>query len=322
MGSAAVGHPVVRVVGRRLAFSIPLLFAVSALSFVLISLTPGDAASSILGTHATPDQYAQLRHSLGLDRPIYEQYWDWLRNALHGDLGASIFSNEPVTHAIDSRLPVTLSLIFGSVLVSLVVGLTLGIFSALRGGVAGRFVDSFALLGFALPGFWIGAELIALFAVKLRWFPATGYVPLAESPTEWLRSLVLPVIALSLGGAAAIAKQTRESMLDVLASEHIRMARANGLSPVSIVLRHALKNAALPIVTVLGLQTVSLLGGTILAESIFALPGLGGLVVTASLQHDLPVVTGVAVYFTVIVVIVNLFIDLAYTWLNPRVRAG
>lgn len=318
--TAVPQHPIVRVIGRRILLSVPLLFVVSALSFVLISLTPGDAASAILGTHADPAAYPRLRHEMGLDQPIYEQYWHWLRHALSGDLGTSLFSNEPVTHKIGGRMPVTLSLICGSLLVSLIVGLALGIFSAVRGGALGRAVDALGLLGFALPGFWIGAELIVLFAVKLRWFPATGYVSFADSPQEWLRSIALPVASLALGGAAAIAKQTRESMLDVLGSEHIRMAWANGLSSASIVFRHALKNAAMPIVTVLGVQAVALLGGTILAEVIFALPGLGGLVVQASLEHDLPVVTGIAVVFTLIVVVVNLLVDLAYTWLNPKVK--
>jgi peptide/nickel transport system permease protein len=315
-------NPILRIVLRRLLLSVPLVIVVSALSFVLLSLTPGNAADAILGPSAAPSEYPKLTAALGLNQPIYTQYWHWLEHALQGNLGISILSDQSVTQIIDQRLPVTLSLIGGAVLVSVIFGVSLGIFSALRGGIVGRVTDGFALLGFALPGFWIAAELIVLFAVKLAWFPATGYVSLAQSPSQWLQSLVLPVTSLALGGAAAIAKQTREAMLDVLGSEHIRMAWANGLSPRSIVFRHALRNAAPPIITVLGLQVVSLLGGTILVETIFALPGLGSLVVNSALQHDLPVVTGVAVYFTVIVVIVNLLIDLAYTWLNPRVRTA
>src|SRR5581483_1180340 len=182
--------------------------------------------------------------------------------------------------------------------------------------------DALALAGYSVPAFWIGAELIVLFAVKLTWFPATGYVPVSHSPVDWLRSLVLPVAALSLYGIAAVARQTREAMLDVLASEHIRMARANGLPARSILFRHALRNASVPVVTVLGVVAVGLLGGTIFVENVFALPGLGVLVVNASLQGDLPVVQGVAVFFTLVVIVVNLAIDLAYTWLNPRVRVA
>jgi peptide/nickel transport system permease protein len=306
---------------RRLLLALPLLFVVSALSFVLVSLTPGDAARAILGPTAPPEAYPKLRHELGLDLPLYAQYWRWLKKAAHGDLGVSLFTSESVTHAIDARLPVTLSLITGALLVSVVVGVGLGVFSAARGGAAGRFVDAFALGGFALPSFWVGAVLIALFAVDVRWFPATGYVTLAQSPKRWFLSLVLPVIALALQGVAAIAKQTREAMLDALGSEYIRMARASGVSPASILFRHALKNAAMRVVTLLGLQAVGLLSGTVLVESVFALPGLGGLAVNSSIQHDLPTVQGIVVYFTVIVVVINLVIDLAYSSLNPRVRA-
>lgn len=319
---AFVRSPILRVTVRRLLLAIPLLFVVTALSFVLVSLTPGDAAHEILGTNAPPEAYPKLRHALGLDLPLHEQYWRWLENAVHGDLGASLFTSESVTHAIDARLPVTLSLMLGALFVTVVLGVGLGFFSAVRGGIAGRFVDAMALLGFALPSFWIGAVLIAVFAVNLGWFPAVGYVPLAESPQQWLRSLVLPVAALALHAVAAIAKQTRESILDVLSSEYIRMARANGISPASLLLRHTLKNAAIPIVTVVGLQAVGLLGGTVLVESVFALPGMGGLAVNASIQHDLPVIQGVIVYFTLLVVLINLLIDLTYTWLNPRVRTA
>ena len=307
-------------VWRRLVLAVPLLFVVSALSFFLLSLTPGDAATTILGTQGTPEQYAQVRHQLGLDLPLYEQYWHWVKHAVGGDLGRSITGGDSVTTLIDQRLPVTLSLVIGALVVMLLVGVSLGVFSAVRGGALGRLVDAFALVGFALPAFWVGAVLIAVFAVKLHWFPAVGYVPLTDSASLWLKSLVLPVIALSLFGVASVAKQMRESMLDVLASEHIRMAWANGIPARSIVFVYALKNAAIPVVTVLGLQIVGLLGGTVLVETVFALPGMGGLAVTASVQHDLPVVQGVAVYFTVIVVAVNLLIDLTYGWLNPRVR--
>jgi peptide/nickel transport system permease protein len=312
--------PVVHLVVRRLAMAVPLVFFVSTLTFVLVSLTPGDAASQILGTTATPDQYARLRKALGLDQPVYEQYWHWLRHALTGDLGTSIFSGQPVTQSIGQRLPVTMSLIVGALLVSAVVGVGLGVLSSLMRGWLGRGVDALALIGFALPAFWVGAELIALFAVRVNWFPPTGYVPFAQSPVDWLRSLVLPVMALSLYGIAATAKATREAMLDVLASEHIRMAWANGLRPRSIYFRHALRNAGMRVLTVLGVVAVGLLGGTVLIENVFSLPGLGSLVVNASLDHDLPVVQGVAVTFTLLVVATNLVIDIAYALLNPRVR--
>jgi peptide/nickel transport system permease protein len=300
--------------------AVPLLFVVSALTFVLVSLTPGNAAEEILGTSATPEEYAAFNRALGLNLPLYEQYWDWLRRALAGNLGESIFTGQPVTQAIGQRLPVTLSLLIGALLVSVVIGVGLGVFSALRGGATGRAVDALALIGFSLPAFWVGAELIVIFAVWQHWFPATGYVSVTDSPGGWLQLLILPVTALSLYGIAATAKQTREAMLDVLASEYIRIARANGISPRAIVFRHALRNASLRAITVVGLQAVGLLGGTVLVENVFALPGLGSLMVTAAAQHDLPVVAGMVVYFTLIVVVINLAVDLAYAWLNPRVR--
>ena len=321
-GSGLLANPVLRVAFRRLVLAIPLLFVVSALSFLLVSLTPGDAARQILGTNPPPGAYPKLRHALGLDLPIQEQYWRWLTHAVRGDLGDSLITSEGVTHSIDARVPVTLSLMLCALLVTLVVGVLLGLLSAVRGGVAGRLIDGLALVGFALPSFWIGAVLIAMFSVRLRWFPVVGYVSFSQSPGSWLRSLALPVLALALHAVAAVAKQTREAVLDVLSSEFIRMARANGISSASIVFRHTLKNAGIRIVTVVGLLAVSLLGGTVLVESLFALPGMGGLAVNAALQHDLPVVQGIVVYFTLMVVVINLVIDLTYSWLNPRVRTA
>jgi peptide/nickel transport system permease protein len=307
---------------RRLLIAIPLVLAVSAISFVLVSLTPGDAARSILGEQGTEQQYKELRHALRLDLPLYQQYWDWLKHAVTGDLGSSLVTGQQVTAAIDSRLPATLSLIIGALLVSLLIGVGLGVVSAIRGGVLGRLVDGLALVGFALPAFWVGAELIVLFAVKLQWLPASGYVPMTESVTGWLESIILPVFALSLWGIAAVAKQAREAMLEALASEYIRVAWANGLSPSSIYFRHALKNASLRVLTVLGVQVLGLLGGTVLVENVFAIPGLGSLVVSSSAEKDLPVVQGIALYFTIMVVAINLATDLAYSVLNPRVRAS
>lgn len=313
--------PLLAVVVRRLLLAVPLVLIVSLLSFLLEYLTPGDPARSILGVHATTAEYQHLRRQLGLDQPVYHQYWAWLHAAVQGNLGVSLYSGEVVTHAIAGRLPVTVSLIVGALLTTVLVGVPLGIVSAVRGGFVAKAVDSLSLLGFALPGFWIGAILIVVFAVDLRWLPATGYVPLAQSATGWLRALTLPVIALALNGIAAVARQTREAMLEVLGSEYVRMARANGISESAIVMRHGLRNAGMRILTMLGIQAVVLLGGTVLVENVFALPGMGGLLVTAATQHDVPVVQGIVVYFTLIVIGVNLVIDLSYAWLDPRVRA-
>jgi peptide/nickel transport system permease protein len=223
--------PVVRIVMRRLLLAVPLLFFVSILTFLLISLTPGDPAQGILGIDATPESLAQLRHELHLDLPLYHQYWLWLSHAVRGDLGTSILTGDHVSLTIGQRYPVTLSLIAVSLAVIVVVGVGLGVLSAVRGGVLGRFVDVFSLVGFALPGFWVGAVLISIFAVKLHWLPAISYVPLAQSPGDWAKSLILPVTALAIHSIATMAKQTREAMMDVLASEHVRMAWANGFRP-------------------------------------------------------------------------------------------
>jgi peptide/nickel transport system permease protein len=317
---AIARHQLLRVVARRVALAVPLLFVVSALSFLLVSLTPGDPALQILGLDAPPEAYVSLRHALGLDLPIYEQYVRWLARAFSGNLGTSLSSGQTVTQAILERLPVTLSLLFGSLVAVLVVGVALGVFSAVVGGAAARIVDALELLGFALPSFWVGAVLIEMFAVKLQLFPVVGYVPFGDSPGMWFRALVLPVAALSLHYVAGLAKQTREAMLDVLGSEHIRVAWANGAPARSVFFVYALKNASVRVATILGVITVGLLGGTVLVENVFALPGLGGLLVAATLQHDLPIVQGVTVLFTMIVIAVNLTVDLAYSWLDPRVR--
>jgi peptide/nickel transport system permease protein len=313
---------VLRSIGRRLWLSVPLLFGVSILTFVLESLTPGNPAAAILGTQATPETTAALSRQLGLNQPIYDQYWHWLERVLHGDLGRSILTQEPVTSLLDSRLSVTLSLIIGTVLVSSVLGIALGVASALRGGFLGRAVDALSLTGLAVPNFWLGYLLVLAFAIAWPIFPATGYVAIGDSSVDWLRSLVLPVFALSVGGISIIAKQTRDAMLDVLQREFIRALRARGVSQRSIVFKHALRNALPNVVTLIGLFVVSLLLGTTLIESVFALPGLGSEVVLATSQHDLPVIEGVALYFTLIVVVVFILVDSICAWLDPKVRLG
>jgi len=318
--SVAVRRPWTRVIVRRLLLSVPVLVLVSASSFVLVALRPGDAARQLLGIDVSDESYRALRHELGLDQPVYIQYWHWLSRAIHGDLGNSLITQEHVATAIGARLPVTASLVGGAIVLTLAAGVGVGLLSAVRGGIASRVVDALTLVGFALPPFWVGAALIIIFAVDAGWFPVAGYVPLSDSPTSWLTSLVLPSVALSLHGIAAVAKQTREAVLDALASEYIRSAWASGIAPASIVFRHALKNAGIRVLTIVGLQVVGLLGGTVFVESVFALPGLGGLGVKAATQHDLPMVQGVVVCFTAIVIVVNLIVDLAYTSLDPRVR--
>jgi len=309
-------------IGRRLALSLPLLVIVPTVTFLLAALIPGDVARTILGADATHAQYEQLRQSLGLNEPLITRYLAWLGNALHGDLGTSLFWQQPVASLLDSRLQVTLSLVIGSTALAAAVGVVLGVAAALRAGAAGKVVDAIALVGLAIPNFFLGLVLITWFAVTLRLFPATGYVPVSQSPAGWLSSVVLPVITLAVPGIAVIAKQTRDAMREVLDRPFIRTLRAAGVPVLSIIGKHALRNAAIPVVTVTGLIFIGSLSGTVLVESVFALPGLGGLVVQATSQHDLPLIQGVAVYFTVAVICVNLLVDLTYSWLDPRVRVS
>jgi peptide/nickel transport system permease protein len=308
---------------RWLISSLLLLFVITALTFVLASMAPGDAAKAILSSQSgsyTAQQYQQMRHALGIDQPLPVQYWHWLDGVLHGSLGTDLFSSQPVAQELGARIGPSLSIILGTVIVSGLAGVGLGIVSTLRGGVLGRLVDVVSLAGLSLPSFWLALVLAELLAVQVRLFPATGYAPLGGGPGPWLRSIALPVLALSAGGVAFVAKQTRDSMSEVMSREFIVMLRARGLSRRSVVLRHALRNAAIPVITVLGLLFVTLLGGTVLIEDVFAIPGLGQEAVTAAGSHDLPVIEGVAFCFTVIVIAANLLVDLSYALLNPRVR--
>jgi peptide/nickel transport system permease protein len=315
---------VLRLIARRLLLSLPLIFVVSGMTFLLVNLIPGDAAHALLGSVrfgslTSNEQYAQVKRSLGLDQPLWEQYWHWLGGALHGDLGTSWISQQSVTSQLNSRLGATLSLIIGAVFVSGVLGVLLGAISQRRGAL-GRILDAVSMAGFAVPSFWLGLVLLEALAVKVHLFPASGYVAFGSSPSAWLRSLVLPVITLSLPAMAIVAKQTRAGMADALNRTFTRTLRAAGVPEWSILYRHALKNAANPILAVLGLNFVRMLGATVIVESVFAIPGLGSLAVESTTQHDIPMIQGAVVYFTIVVVVVNLLIDLAYAVCDPRVR--
>lgn len=305
---------------RWLFTAVPLVLGVSLLTFFLGSLVPGDAARTILGPSADPAAVAELHHRLGLDRPLWDQYWSWLVAALHGNLGTSVASGSQVWDDLSARLPVTLVLMAGSVLVAAAVGIWLGVAGALRAGVLGRLVDVAAMAGAAVPSFWLAELLVLVFAVHWRIFPATGYAAFGDSPSRWLSSLVLPVSALGLTSSAAVAKQTRDGVRNQLQRDYVVMLRARGVSERSIIGKHVLRNAAGPIVTVLGLMIVGMLGGTVLAEYVFVLPGLGGLAVSATQAHDIPEIQGVAVLFTVIVVIVTLLVEMLHRAVDPKVR--
>lgn len=309
-----------RIVGIRVITAIPLILLVSFIIFVLESLVPGNPAETILGQNATPQNVAALDRQLGLNKPLLAGFWTWLDGVLHGRLGTSIISGESVGSLLNGRLGVTLSLVIFSVIVSAIVGTALGLWSARRGGRVGGLIDVVSLTGLALPSFWVGTILVVIFAVKLGFLPASGYVNPGQSLWGWIEHLILPVAALSLLGVASVAKQSRDAILTALEADYITMLRGNGMSEREIMLKHVLRNAAMPIVTVLGVVAIGTLGGTVFVENVFVLPGLGSQATQSTVDHDLPVILGVGLYFTVIVVIINLIVDVAYGLLNPRAK--
>lgn len=311
-----------KIIVHRLLASIPLVLAATLLSFLLNQLAPGDIVHTILGADGTREQYEALRAQLGLDRPLLVQYLGWLGQALQGDLGVSFFTKESVASLLNARLGVSVAIMAGVLVVCLAAGLSLGVASALRGGWVGRAIDAFSLVGLIFPSFWLALVLISIFAVELRWLPATGYVMFSESPIDWARSLVLPIVSVAVYSVTSIAKQTRDAMNDVMGRDFIRALRACGLSERAVIWKHALRNAALPVVTVLGLVMIGAISGTVFVERVFVLPGLGSLAVSAALDKDILLLQGVTLYFTLMTVAINLLVDLSYGWLNPKVRVA
>jgi peptide/nickel transport system permease protein len=314
---------VLRLVVRRLLSLVPLLFVVSVLVFGLIVLLPGDRAQAIAGDDATPEQVAEVRQSLGLDRPVVVQYGHWVGKVARGDLGTSVFVNYKVTDAIRSRAPVTISLIGAGMALSLLVGIPLGTLAGSRpGSRLDRFVTLGSAGGVAVPNFWLGLLLLLLFTSVFTWLPATGYVGLVTSPVEWLRHLALPAITLGAAGAAEIVFQTRAGVAGVLQQDYIRTLRSTGLPERTIVAKHALKNAMVPVVTVAGLQISRLFGFSVIVERIFGLPGIGSLAVEAVFKRDVPVIQGVVLVVTVVILLTNLLVDISYGWFNPKMRVA
>lgn len=311
----------VRVVSRFLG-AIPLLVIVSLLVFLLIDLMPGDAAVALAGENASAAQIDQTRERLGLNDPFLLRYVGWLVDATHGDLGQSLYSSQGVTEMILERLPVTASIASLAMLITVAVGLPLGIVAARRPNSAmDRVLSMFAAISMALPPFVLGLLLVVVFAVSLSWLPPTGYVGLAEGgPGEWLRSILLPSIAIAAVPIAELSRQTRGALVDTLNMDYIRTIRAKGLGERQVVLRHALKNAGVPIATVLGIQVNRVLAGSVTVEFVFAVPGFGALAVMAVTQRDVPMILGVVMISAVIVVVVNVITDLSYGIFNPRLR--
>ncbi|WP_110590141.1 ABC transporter permease [Microbacterium suaedae] len=305
---------------RRIGAGLVLIAAVSVVAFTLLYVGSGDIARRILGQNATAETVTQLRTELGLDRPVIAQFADWVMGAVTGDLGRSWFDGQFVSVSVTGRLGVTLTLVIGATLLAAILAVLLGVVAARRGGWIDGLVQFLAVIGFAVPGFLIALYLVLLFAIELGWFRATGFIPLSDSVTGWIGSVTLPIIALSISAIAAVAQQIRGSMIDALAKDYVRTLRSRGLNARSVVYKHALRNASAPAVAVLGVQFIGLLGGAVVVEQVFALPGLGQLTVQATTQGDIPVVMGVVVVTAIVVVIVNLIIDLAQAAINPKVR--
>jgi len=311
-----------RTIARRLLGAIPLLFAMSIVVFSLVLIIPGDPAVTLAGENATPERVQEIRVALGLDRPVVEQYFDWLGGALQGDLGKSLTSSRRVSDVIADRLPISLTLAGSAILIGLLIGVPAGIVAALnRNRWPDRSATVGASLGVAMPNFWLGLVFVLVFAVRNPWFPASGFVRLSEDPAGWLHHLVLPALTLGTAASAEITRQLRGALSDVLLQDYVRTARAKGLRRWVVVGKHAAKNASIPVVTVLGLQFSLLLGGTVAVERVFGIPGLGTAIVDAVLGKDLPMIQGIVLLTTVAVVVINLLVDVAYGLLNPKVRA-
>jgi len=310
---------------RRILAVLPVLFVVSLVVFLILRLAPGDPAAVIAGNSATNEDIAKIQVQLGLDRSIPVQYGIWMGNVFRGDLGFSYYLNKPVTELIAQRVEPTLSLAFGTVILALLIAVPLGTVAAWRmGGWLDRLLSGFSVAGFSVPVFVIGYLLIYLFAIRLEWLPVQGYKslsgPSAAGPWAWMRQLILPWMTLAMIYVALIARVTRASVSEALTEDYIRTARSKGISETAVLLRHALANAAVPIVTVVGIGIALLIGGVVVTETVYAIPGLGSLTVDAVLNRDFPVIQGLVLLFSVSYVLINLLVDLSYLVLDPRIR--
>ncbi len=306
---------------KRILVLIATLLLVSIAIFAVLMVIPGDPAQIILGIHATPETLQALRQKLGLDQPMTAQYFRYMSNLVTGDLGQSIAYDVPIFSLILSRLQVTVPLTLLSMIFAILISIPVGIYSSLHRNQAGDYgIMVFSQLGLAVPAFWAGILLILLFAVTLHWFPAGGFPPWGENPLKAIVSLLLPALSLGFVRAAVLTRMTRSSMLEILGEDYIRTARSKGLSERMVIYKHAFRNAIIPVITIIGLQTGDLLAGAIIIENVFHLPGVGRLVFQAIGQRDLPVVQGVVLFIAFVIVIINFMTDLAYAYLDPRIR--
>lgn len=306
---------------RRILATIPVMAVVAIFVFALLYLSPGDPAAIIAGDTATVDDILRIRAKLGLDQPVYVQFGSWVWRLMQGDLGISIFTNLPVMKLVQQRLEPTVALTISTLIISILVAIPMGVLAALKAGSwIDRTVMVFAVLGFSVPVFVLAYMLIYVFAISADWLPVQGYVSITAGFWPFLSHIILPSIALGMVYAALIARITRASMLDVLAQDYIRTAQAKGLGSEQVLIGHALKNAAVPIATIIGIGVALLISGVVVTETVFAIPGLGRLTVDAILRRDYPIIQGIILIFSAAYVIVNLLVDLSYTLLDPRIR--
>jgi peptide/nickel transport system permease protein len=306
---------------RRLLSTLIVMGVVGIFVFLLLHLSPGDPAAIIAGDNATSEQIDGIRAKLGLDDPLLVQFLRWVGHVVQGDLGISIFSNEPVLKLVGQRIEPTISLALTTLFVAVVLAVTFGVLAAWKAGtIIDRLLMVISVIGFSVPVFVVGYLLIYVFAINLRWLPVQGYTPIAEGLGGWIRSLVLPSIALGLAYVALIARITRATMLEVLEEDYIRTAIAKGVSNRSMLLKHALRNAGVPIVTIIGIGVALLISGVVITETVFNIPGVGRLVVDAIAKRDYPIIQGVILIFSGVYVLINLTVDLTYMLLDPRIR--
>ncbi|WP_280421405.1 ABC transporter permease [Nocardia carnea] len=306
--------------GRRLAAGVVLALLVTMITFSMLSLTFDDVVAGLLGPAATPETIEARKAAMGLDRPLPVQYVDWLLHAVRGDFGVSYFTSEPVESAVTARLSVTLSIVVVAVFFTAVVSLALGVLAATRGGAIDRITQGISMTGLLVPNLLLAIVLVYVLAIWLRWFPATGFARFGDDPARWASTIAIPVTALTVAGIAGLTAQVRGAMIDELRKDYVRTLRTRGLPMRSIVLRHALRNAVGPALTVLSLEFITMVGGALIIENIFALPGYGSYAFNASLQGDVPVIMGVTTFVVMLVVGVNLVVDLLNGWLNPKAR--
>lgn len=311
----------IRFLMRRLVYVIPLIFITTLVVFSFILLIPGDPAIALLGQSATPEKIAQLNAQLGLDKPVIMQYFDWLKNAIQGDLGRSIYTGNPVNEAVFSRLLITMQLVLFSMLIAIVGG---GIFAIGSIYFPNSFLDKvfrfLGVIGGTIPNFWLAALLVLFFSLKLGWVPATGFTSVTESPVSFMKSSLLPALALGAAGIAQVARHLRSSFIEVMDMDYIRTAYSKGLHRAIVIFRHALQNALLPVVTTIGILFSNLLGSTVVIETFFAIPGMGQLAVNSILQRDFTMLQGVVLVMIVMVIVINFVIDILYSIIDPKIE--